>query len=543
MDWQEILFTFIGGLAIFLFGIKYMSDGLQKTAGDKMRSLLEKYTSNPVKGVIVGIVVTALIQSSSGTTVLTVGLVNAGLMTLRQAIGIIMGANIGTTTTAFIVGINLGEYALPIIAIGAFFLFFLKKKIYQYIGQLIFGFGMLFFGLNVMSDGLKPLRDLQIFKDFILDLSHNPVLGVLVGTVFTIIIQSSSAAIAILQTMAHEGMIDLKTALPVLFGDNIGTTITAVFASIGASIAAKRAAAVHVIFNVLGTIIFTLALPLVHQAVLWLAHLGGEPVNIRMQIAYAHGLFNTTNTLIFLPMVGVLAFIVTKLVPGETKELEFGPKYIDQRFLNNPAIALGQAQHEIIRMAEIARDSLADAINYFFTKDEQLGSLSQQKELLINDLDKKITEYLVKVQQSSLSPDESDKASILLQAINDIERIGDHAENIVELSEHRITQKVEFSEDATSELKEMFQLTDQIIAKAIKALEEDNQELASEILEMEVELDRMEREYRKSHIARLNNNLCTGTAGAVFLDILSNLERIGDHAKNIAQYVIHGEKI
>jgi phosphate:Na+ symporter len=539
MDWQDLIFKFVGGLGIFLFGIKYMSDGLQKTAGDKMRSLLETFTSNPVMGVFVGIIVTILLQTSTGTTVMAIGLVNAGLMTLRQAIGVIMGANIGTTLTAFIIGIKIENYALPIIAVGAFFLFFIRKKMYQYIGQVIFGFGMLFLGLKTMGGGLKPLRDLQIFKDFIADLSASPILGVIVGTVFTMIVQSSSATIGILQTMADEGMIPLFAALPVLFGDNIGTTITAVLAAIGASVAAKRAAAVHVIFNIIGTTLFVIALVPVYNLVLWLGDLTGA--NIRMQIAYAHGLFNVTNTLIQLPFVALLAVLVTKIIPGEAKELQFGAKFLDQRLLTNPSVGLGQAQHEIIRMGEFARETLNDAVNYFFTKDEKLGNLALQKEEIINDLDKKITEYLVKLQQSSMNEQESGKVSILMQTINDLERIGDHAENIVELAEYTITQKVDFSEEALAEMKEMISLTDQTIGFALQALEHDDKEAAEKVLSNESELDKMEREYRKTHIARLNNNLCTGSSGSVFLDILSNLERMGDHAKNIAQYVLHGE--
>lgn len=539
MDWQDLIFKFVGGLGIFLFGIKYMSDGLQKTAGDKMRSLLETFTSNPVMGVFVGIIVTILLQTSTGTTVMAIGLVNAGLMTLRQAIGVIMGANIGTTLTAFIIGIKIENFALPIIAIGAFFLFFIKKKMYQYIGQVIFGFGMLFLGLRTMGGGLKPLKELQAFQDFITDLSASPFLGVIVGTVFTMFVQSSSATIGILQTMADEGMIELLPSLPVLFGDNIGTTITAVLAAIGASVAAKRAAAAHVIFNIVGTILFVIALTPVYHVVVWLGDITGA--NIRMQIAYGHGLFNVTNTLIQLPFVALIAVLVTKLIPGESRDLEFGPKYLDSLLLTNPSIALGQAQHEIIRMGEFARESLNDAVNYFFTKDEKLGNMALQKEKIINDLDKKTTEYLVKIQQSSMNEQESGKVSVLMQTINDLERIGDHAENIVELAEFTITQKVEFSEEALSELKIMISLTNQTIGQALQALEHDDKEVAEKVLANESKLDKMEREYRKSHIARLNNNLCTGSSGSVFLDILSNLERMGDHSKNIAQYVLYGE--
>lgn len=537
MDWQDLLFKFVGGLGIFLFGIKYMSDGLQKTAGDRMRSLLATYTTNPVMGVIVGIAVTILIQSSTGTTVLTIGLVNAGLLTLRQAIGVIMGANIGTTTTAFIIGIKIEDYALPIIALGAFLLFFIKKKTYQYIGQFVFGFGLLFLGLKTMGGGVKPLSELQVFHDLITSMSQSPILGMAIGTIFTVIIQSSTAAIGILQSLAYEGMIDLRTSLPVLFGDNLGTTITAVLAALGASVAAKRAAAVHVVFNIFGVTIFMIALQIFYQAVVFLS---GD-LNIRMQIAVAHGLFNVTNTLIFLPLIPFLAWVVIKLIPGEMVTVEFGAKYLDSRLLANPSVALGHAQNEIIRMGQFSRESLSDAANYFFSKDEKFRNLSLQKEEVINDLDKKITEYIVQIQQQSLNEHESGKASILLQSINDIERIGDHAENVVELAEYSITHKVDFSEQSLAELKQMMALSDQTIFQAAQALENDDKELAKKVLQNESELDRMEKEFRKSHISRLNNNLCSGYAGSVFLDILSNLERIGDHSKNIAQYVLYGE--
>ncbi|PZD95393.1 sodium-dependent phosphate transporter [Paenibacillus sambharensis] len=537
MDWQELIFKFVGGLGIFLFGIKYMSEGLQKTAGDKMRNLLATYTSNPLLGVLVGIVVTILIQTSTGTTVMAIGLINAGLMTLRQAIGVIMGANIGTTMTAFIVGIKIENYALPIIGVGAFLLFFIGKKKVQYIGQIIFGFGTLFLGLSTMGGGLKPLRDLEIFTNFMVDLSHNSILGVLVGTVFTMIVQSSSATIGILQQIADEGMISLQAALPVLFGDNIGTTITAVLASIGATVAAKRAALVHVIFNVCGTIIFTLALPIVHNVVLWL----GEDVNVRMQIAYAHGLFNTANTLLFLPLIPVLAWIVTRIIPGSMQELEFKPKFLDQRLLATPSVALGQAQHEIIRMGGYARETLNDASTFFFGRDPKVANLAMQKEQLINELDRKITEYMVKIQQNGLPEGESEKASVLMQTINDIERIGDHAENIVELSEFSVTNKVDFSEDAMQNLRDMLELADKTVERALYALEHQDREAAEQVLAYEAELDRMEVMFRKGHIQRLNQNLCTGNSGAVFLDILSNLERVGDHSKNIAQYILYGE--
>jgi len=504
-----------------------------------MRGLLEKYTSNPVLGVLAGIGVTILIQSSSGTTVMAIGLVSAGLMTMKQAIGIVLGANIGTTMTAFIVGIKIEEYALPVIAIGAIFLFFFKKKKFQYIGQVVFGFGALFLGLSTMGGGVKPLSQLPAFTDFMIQLQDQPILALIVGTLFTVIVQSSSATIGILQTIADEGLITLRGALPILFGDNIGTTITAVLASIGASVAAKRTALAHVIFNVVGAIIFMVMLPIVHSVVLWL----GEGVNIRMQIAYAHGIFNTVNALIFLPLIPVLAWVVTKFIPGKAQEIDFRPKFLDARLLATPAVAFGQAQHEILRMGHYAREALSDASAFFFNKDVKAGELALQKEELIDELNHKITDYMVKIyQQNALSAGESEKASGWFQLINDIERIGDHAENIVELSEFGMNKKVVFSKAAEAELTEMIALADQTVGKALSALEHNDVSLAQAVMHDEREMDALNIKFRKNHFQRLSKGVCTVNSDAVYLEILSNLERVGDHCKNIAQFVIHEEK-
>ncbi|GBF74847.1 sodium:phosphate symporter [Paenibacillus sp. 598K] len=534
MDWQEVAFKFIGGLGIFLFGIKYMSDGLQKSAGDKMRGLLEKYTSNPFLGVLFGIVVTILIQSSTGTTVMAIGLINAGLMTLRQAIGVIMGANIGTTMTAFIVGIKIESYALPIIGLGAILLFFVGRQKVKYVGQVVFGFGMLFLGLSTMGSGLKPLSSLPAFSDFIVDMSQYPILGLIAGTIFTVIIQSSTAAIGILQTLADEGMISFRHSLPILFGDNLGTTITAVLASIGASVAARRAALVHVVFNVFGVIIFMTALPLMYNFIMWV----GADVNVRLQIAYAHGAFNVANTMIFFPLIPFLAWIVTKLVPGKMEDLEFAPKFLDNRLLATPSMAVGQAQHEILRMGKYAREALEDAAGYFLRKDAKLANKALQKEQLVNELERKITDYMVQIHQNGLPEADSERASGLMHTVNDIERISDHAENIVELTQFCTENKVDISDEAEQELKQMMELADQTVGKAIYALEHHDREAAAEVMACEAELDRMEKDFRAAHIARLNQNLCSGNSGAIFLDIISNLERVGDHSKNIAEHVL-----
>ncbi|MDC3415534.1 Na/Pi cotransporter family protein [Aquibacillus salsiterrae] len=540
VDIQTIVFEFIGGLGIFLFGIKYMGDGLQKTAGDRLRETLDKFTGSPLKGVLAGTLITALVQSSSTTTVLTVGLVNAGFMTFRQAIGVIMGANIGTTMTAFIIGVDVKEYALPIIALGSFLIFFFKNKRVTYFGQTVFGLGSLFLGLEIMDGGLKPLRGLEAFSDLTLSMSENPILGVVIGAVFTVIVQSSSATIGILQSLYGEGLLELNAALPVLFGDNIGTTITAVLAAIGTSIAARRAAFVHVTFNVLGATIF---LFLLKPYTLYVVYLQ-DKLNLdnEMTIAFAHGSFNIANTVIQFPFIALLAYLVTKLIPGEDTIVEYKPKHLDPIFIEqSPSVALEQAKEEVIRMGDYAYQGLEATGQYLNNRQRKDADYALQIEGALNNLDKEITNYLVKLSGTSFSDFESTKHSALMDSVRDIERIGDHFENIVELVDYQITNKVDITEQALEDLNEMFDLTLVTVKQAIDALNTMDRESALAVVQKENQIDQMERTYRKKHIIRLNEGACSGTAGIVFVDIISNLERIGDHAVNIAEEVL-GEK-
>lgn len=534
---QDMIFQFIGGLGIFLFGIKYMGDGLQQAAGDRLRDILDRFTTNPLMGVLAGMLVTVLIQSSSGTTALTVGLVSAGFMTLRQAIGVIMGANIGTTVTAFIIGIKIGEYALPIMAVGAILLFFFKNKKVQSLGQVVFGFGMLFFGLELMSSGMKPLRSLESFQELMVSMSDNPILGIVVGTVFTLIVQSSSATIGILQELFGQGAIDLQASLPVLFGDNIGTTITAVLAAIGTSIAARRAALVHVIFNIVGTIIFTILLvPFTSLIQYFQTSLNLNP---EMTIAFAHGTFNVTNALIQFPFIAVLAWIVTKLIRGEDSAIDFKPQHLNPIFIEqSPAIALTEAQKEIVRMAEFSLQGLKEANQFLNTQEKKHADMATQLEAAINNLDKKITEYLVLLSEKPLSHTDSEKHSVLAGVVGDIERVGDHVENLVELVDFQISNRVSLSDEALTELNEMLELTISTLQDAINALTNFDTELAQTVIAKERKIDQMERVLRKRHVLRLNERSCSGDASIIFVDMVSNLERIGDHAVNIADGVL-----
>ena len=537
MNWQELLFSFFGGLGIFLFSIKYMGDALQKAAGDKLRDILDRFTTNPFMGVLVGIIVTILIQSSSGTTVIVVGLVSAGFMTLRQAIGVIMGANIGTTVTAFIIGLDVGAYSLPIMAVGAFLTFFFKKNQVQNIGQVIFGFGGLFFGMETMSGAMKPLRELPAFIDMTVNLSEFPILGVAAGTIFTFIVQSSSGTIAILQGLYAEDLLSLDAALPVLFGDNIGTTVTAVLAALGTSIAARRAAAVHVLFNVIGSVIFLILLVPFTAYVEWITTVLN--LEAKMQIAFAHGTFNIANTLIQFPLIGAWAYLVTKVIPGDEVLVEFKPKHLDLNFIEqSPSIALGQAKEEVLRMGKYSVQGLEETYEYLKTKSKKNAEMGYQLEDAINNLDGKITDYLVLISAESISAADSTRHTMLMETVRDIERIGDHFENIIELIDYQEANKVKLTGEAMEDLDEMFTLTIATVSKSLDALDTTSHELAREVAEQEDLIDKMERKFRKKHILRLNEGACSAQAGIVFVDIVSNLERIGDHSVNIAEAIL-----
>ena len=536
INWQEIVFNFLGGLGLFLYSIKTMGEGLQQAAGDRLRYYIDKYTSNPFLGVLVGIGMTALIQSSSGVTVITVGLVSAGLLTLRQAIGIVMGANIGTTITSFIIGFKLGDYALPMLFIGAVCLFFTKNRLVNNVGRIVFGVGGIFFALNLMSGAMEPLKDLQVFRDYMVQLSKSPILGVFVGSGLTLLIQASSATIGILQNLYASHLIDLKGALPVLFGDNIGTTITAIIASLGANIAAKRVAGAHVAFNVIGTIICLVFLVPFTSLIQWFEttlHLSPE-----MTIAFAHGTFNITNTIIQFPFIGALAFLVTKLIPGEDEVVKYEPLYLDEHLIKQaPSIALGNAKKELLHLGGYADKAFSLSYDYIVQQNEKMAEKGHKTEEAINTIDDDLTRYLIRLSSEALSTKESEALTNILDSSRDLERIGDHAEALINLTDYLIRKKVEFSADALDELEDIYQKTAIFVKDALRSVEEDDQTLAAELQQRHEAIEKLEKKLRKTHISRLNKGECTPQAGVNFIDIISHYTRVADHAMNIAEKV------
>lgn len=537
INYQQIIFTFLGGLGLFLFSIKYMGDGLQLAAGDRLRHILDKYTTSPFLGVLVGIFVTALIQSSSGTSVITIGLVGAGLLSLRQAIGIIMGANIGTTITTFIIGFNITHYALPIIFIGAACLFFTKIKAINNLGRILFGFGGIFFALTLMSGSMQPLKHLPEFKELMVKLSYSPLLGVFIGTAVTMLVQASSATISILQNIYQENLVTLKGALPILFGDNIGTTITAIIAIIGSNTAAKRLAASHVLFNVIGTIIFLIFLTpftVFVEKMQYFLHL-----NPKMTIAFAHGTFNTATTILLFPFIGILEFIVIKMIRGNGKEKEYKTKYLDNALLNTPSIALGQVKQEIILMTELALENLNTSVEYFHTHNEKLEEEVEKSEEGINSIDQEISNYLTVLStKESLSSKEGEEIGLYLDMCRDVERIGDHAHGIIKDVNYEIKKKMKFSQFAHNEVNSLLSISQKMIENAIEALKTSNKDKAIEVLDLHNKLYAKEKKIRKDHIERMRNQECELRAGLYYIDLISHFTRIGDHTRNMVEKVL-----
>jgi len=531
---MELIFGLLGGLAIFIFGMQSMSEGLQKAAANRMRRILEILTSIPIIGVVVGALVTSIIQSSSATTVMVVGFVNASLMTLKQAISVIMGANIGTTMTAQLISFKLTHFILPIIALGFMINFFSKRKTQKYLGQVIFGFGLLLLGMDIMKDAMVPLREYEGFKNFIISFGQYPLLGVGVGVLMTVAIQSSSATIGILIAMASEGLVPLSSAIPILLGDNIGTCITAMFASIGTNINARRAAMGHVMFNVIGTILVLILLPIFKEFVITISS-----ADISRQIANAHTSFNIFNTVLMLPFINLLVKAVLKIIPGDA-ELEQGAVvYLDERMINTPSVAISLATKEVVRMARLAQENVQEAMKGFFQKDAEVLKKVYEREEVIDKLEDEITAYLAKVAaHKGMTAESSKRHTGLLHAVNDIERVGDHAENIAQMTENRIEKNLPFSEQALTELQKMNELVVHAFELSIESLENEDFQKAKEVIKMEKQIDQMEKHLRNSHIGRLNGGRCFPHSGVIFLDIISNMERVGDHSHNIAAFVL-----
>lgn len=540
MDYKMAAFQFLGGLGLFLFSIKYMGDGLQMSAGEKLRYIIDKYTSNPFLGVLTGILVTILIQSSSGTTVITVGLVGAGLLNLRQAIGIIMGANIGTTLTTFIIGFNLSSMALPIIFIGAAFLFFTKKAFFNNIGRILYGFGGIFYALTLMAAAMQPLKHEPWFAGLMLKLGQNSFLGVLIGTGLTMLIQASSATISILQNLYADNLITLKATLPVLFGDNIGTTITAILACIGASTAAKRVALSHVLFNVIGTVVFLIFLaPFTKFVYFAQTNFGLTP---KLTIAFAHASFNVVNTVLQFPFISGLAYIVTKVFPITEDEENYKPQYLDEILVRKaPSVALGQAKKEISVMFEKAISNLKRSNNYFQTREDKVGNKIETKENELNDLDKSITSYLTLLFREHLSEKEGEVGSSLLDITRDIERIGDHAHGLKNDVDYQIKKSMIFSEHAKYEIMMLSNIANEMLNLSLEAFNENDKSKAIESLDLHNRIYTYEKKVRKKHISRMNNGECQINAGLYYVDVISHFTRICDHARNISEKVINNQ--
>ena len=549
----QMIITLLGGLAMFIFGMNFMSDGLQKSAGEKMKSILALLTRNPVLGVIAGALVTAVLQSSSATTVMVIGFVSAGLMKLPQAISIILGANIGTTITAQLIAFSIGDYAWAFVAIGFIMYFFVKKKeLVKYIGQTVFAFGVLFVGINIMGATMKPLANSQVFVDLMMQVQDIPILGVLLGTGMTVVVQSSSATIAVLQNLAATAgpdgvtsIIGLQGALPILFGDNIGTTITAVLASIGASVTAKRTAAAHVIFNLTGTLIFIWFILYYAQFIQLISPKGDEIDVIARQIANAHLCFNLFNTILFIPLIGMLVKVVTKLVPGKEQErLPSEPVFLDYNVLEQPFAAIHLATKELGRLAQMALDMIVSAQKAFIGSDSDEVRKVLETETTVDKLQEEIVKYLSAMVSRETNTDEQGTTiSNLMHVSADIEHIGDHCKNIAEFADAKIRNSYEFSDEAYSEIYGCFNLAKKMAASSMISLENDDAKMAGEVRRMEAQMNDREKELRKRHMVRLTQRKCSPEFTVIYTDVIHDIEKIGDYCNNIADVVIEKQSI
>lgn len=530
------ILSMAGGLGLFLFGIRTMGDGLENAAGAKLKRMLEVLTGNRFLAVLVGFVVTAIIQSSTATTVMVVGFVNAGMMSLAQAVGVIMGANIGTTVTSLLIALNFSSVAAASVLVGVILMLASKKTVVKNLGAIFTGLGLLFLGIDMMSDSMAPLRESAGFMNFIVTVSESPLrplFGIILGIVMTAVLQSSSASVGVLQTLAMQGLVPLKFSVFVLFGQNIGTCLTALFSTVGAKKNSKRAAVIHLLFNLIGTGIFIL-IALLTPYVEWIEKLSPDPM---AQIAISHIVFNIVSTVVMFPFAKVLVKLSCLLVPGkDDSESEMHCKFIDDRLLNTPPFAVMQVSKEVARMAKLARDNFETSAHALINRSDKDLDKVMENEEIINYLNHHITSYLVKLNALDITDSDSDYIARVFHAINDIERVGDHAINLAEAAQHNIGEGLKFSDPAREELNQLCGSVVTLLERSMAAF--DNQSLsdneAKELSDLEEHIDDLTLECQDSHIFRLNRKECNTEAGMLYLNTITDFERVGDHAINIA---------
>jgi len=541
IDWVDITFAVIGGLGIFLYGMSLMSDSLKKLAGNKLKLFLEKTTNTPLKGILVGILLTAIIQSSSATSALVVGLVRAGLMTLPQAVGVIFGANLGTTFTSVIISLNIGAYVFPIIFVGSFMIFFIKKRKIQTLGSVILGFGLLFFGLKTMGGALKELAQLEAFRNVLLSVEGKPIIGVVVGAITTAIIQSSSATIGILQQLFETGAVPIVGAIAIVLGDNIGTTVTSIFASIGGSSSAKRTALVHVMFNLFGTVVFLILIRPYSELVSWMANalIGDGYLTNKLTISISHVMFNLMTIFVLFFFIKQIVWLVTKLIPTKG-ELDIEEVVLDKLLLKeSPDLAIENSMVAIKNMANCAFGMYEFIYSYAMENDENSFEIGMQCEELIDSMEDKIHNYLVEIGSHDLSSSQMEIVAKNIDTISDYERIGDHIDNLFELFFERKENKLKFNDFECEEMNKLFELIRISFEQAYNAYFNNNKDLANEVIKRENEVDKLVKDFRVNHINRINNPKVEGSSSGYYVDILSNLERIADHLENIALNTIN----
>ncbi len=538
-----IFLNMAGGLGLFLFGMNLMSDSIEKVAGAKLRRVLEIFTKNRFMGMLVGIVFTGIVQSSSACTVMVVSFVNSGLMNLYQAAGVIFGANIGTTITSQLVSFNLSEFAPIILLAGVLLALFCKKQSIRKVAEVIVGFGILFVGLSTMSQAMESMREVEIIRNLLSSL-RNPLLATLVGIVLTAIIQSSSVTVSIVLLLASQGLLALPITLYIILGCNIGSCATALLASLSGKKSAKRAALIHFWFNVIGTFIMYIILMIGEDAVVrMISSISSD--NARF-VANAHTIIKVFQVVILFPFSNLLVKLACLCVPGEDKKINYREsyqlKFIGEKVVFNPATAVVEVVKELERMASLANENLNRAMNALITLDEEDINEVYEVEKNINFLNHAITDYLVKINQTTLPIEDLKSIGALFHVVNDIERIGDHAENVADAARQRKEEGISISKEAQSELNDMLEMVNKIIQYAIEMFVKSDEGHMKEVIMLEDEVDEKERQLQRAHVDRLTRGECTPEAGMIFSDIISGLERVSDHATNIAFAIIDGEK-